>query len=151
MVSSKDIAWVAGILEGEGSFQLTNEGRSPRIALSMTDKDIIERFRSIVDNTLTITIASDKRKETYKDNYRLTVNGSLAVEWMMTVYCLMGIRRRAKIKEILDIWKTIKLRYSQIRTMRPAARLVETMMSVGLTREQALAKIREITVKPEKE
>jgi hypothetical protein len=63
----------------------------------------------------------------------------------------MGIRRRAKIKEILDIWKTIKLRYSQIRTMRPAARLVETMMSVGLTREQALAKIREITVKPEKE
>ncbi len=35
-ISIKDIAWVAGILEGEGSFGLTNNGKSPSIWLGMT-------------------------------------------------------------------------------------------------------------------
>lgn len=104
-ISINDIYWLAGILEGEGYFGLTNDGSSPIIMVSMTDADIIERVRLIVDKTTTISITQDKRKETYKDSYRLTINGKRAAQWMMTLYPLMSIRRKAKIQICITTWK----------------------------------------------
>jgi len=41
VISSIEIAWVAGILEGEGSFSRSH--RTVRISLEMCDRDIVER------------------------------------------------------------------------------------------------------------
>lgn len=100
-----DIYYVAGILEGEACFGLTNNGKCPCIWLAMTDSDVIYKVRDLIDRSETITVTIDSRKSTYKDQYRLTLNGQRAAEWMMTIYPLMSIRRKAKIKECLLAWR----------------------------------------------
>jgi hypothetical protein len=72
----------------------------------MTDLDTIEKARSILDKTRSISITKDIRQEHYKEMYRITVNGTKAIQWMLTIYSLMSIRRKEKIRGCLHIWKT---------------------------------------------
>ena len=91
-ISVKEIAWVAGILEGEGTFCLNND--SPRLAVAMTDLDVVERFGHIVDKSKIISSHSESgpSKDGFerKTRYTFTVIGDLSIQWMMTVYPLMG-------------------------------------------------------------
>jgi len=48
-------------------------------------------------------LASKKKPE-----YYLKIYQSEAIQWMMTIYSLMGDRRKSKIKEIILIWKSHK-------------------------------------------
>jgi hypothetical protein len=43
-----DLAWAAGLFEGEGCFSLHHKGRTARALLSMTDEDVVRRFHDIV-------------------------------------------------------------------------------------------------------
>jgi len=47
MSRATDIAWAAGIFEGEGSFHQTKSG-SPQAKVKMADRDVVERFYEIV-------------------------------------------------------------------------------------------------------
>jgi hypothetical protein len=47
----------------------------------------------------------DHQKENRKIQYRITLNGKKAIQWMLTLYTLMGQRRKAKIEEVLLKWK----------------------------------------------
>ena len=97
MIQSRDIFWLAGILEGEGCFSYK---RTPNIQLSMTDRDIVAR----VSNLTGFAMYSDKRPNR-KRAYRTNVTGARAAGWMMTLYSLMGKRRRVKIKQCLSAWR----------------------------------------------
>lgn len=44
---SQQIAWAAGLFEGEG-FLCTHRGTAIRAGLSMTDRDVVERFAAVV-------------------------------------------------------------------------------------------------------
>jgi len=44
-LSQFDLAWLVGILEGEGSFRFTN--RTQRVTVNMTDEDIIYKIADI--------------------------------------------------------------------------------------------------------
>lgn len=104
-MNTLQIAWLAGILEGEGSF--SNMRGSPTIQVSMTDRDIIERIALITDST--VRFAGKPRGKTisgedYRLVYRCVLNGVKAIQWMMTLYSLMGERRRDSIKKTLSIW-----------------------------------------------
>ena len=101
----KDIYYIAGILEGEGCF-LTNG--SPTIKLSMTDRDIVMRVRNLMGANKIIHAFKSSLKNGWKQKYTLTLHGSLAIQWMMTLYPLMGERRRTKIKEVIEVWKTMR-------------------------------------------
>jgi hypothetical protein len=50
MRSRENLAWVAGLFEGEGSFTLIQTGPYPviRAKVSMTDKDVVEKIYAIV-------------------------------------------------------------------------------------------------------
>lgn len=98
--SVKNIAWFAGILEGEGCFLFTDH---LRIQLAMTDLDTIDKIRILTKYTNKIN--ESKQKENYKIQYRISWSGKQAAEWMMTIYPLMSIRRKAKIRECLTKWK----------------------------------------------
>jgi hypothetical protein len=134
-ISVKEIAWLAGLLEGEASFGLTNNKRSPAIWIGMTDVDIIERVRNLIDSSKSVNVKEDNRKEGYKTVYRLTLNGSRAISWMMTIYPLMSVRRKAKIREVLSTWKIVNLEVKydtksfKDKTHSPLARTF-----IGLTR-----------------
>lgn len=96
-----DLYWLAGILEGEGCFYLrtTNERyKRAAIRLSMTDKDIVQRVRDIVGygNVNTAVLKSGKT------TYVWSIQGSHAVQVMRKIKFIMGKRRLAKIKEVLE-------------------------------------------------
>lgn len=52
MASSEEIAWAAGLFEGEGSISPSNRkrglGKGIRLQINMTDLDVLERFRDVV-------------------------------------------------------------------------------------------------------
>lgn len=102
MIIIMEIAWLAGILEGEGTFAFLH---TPRISIGMTDLDIIEKVRKIwkTDNKIT----KDLLRNTNKERYTIRICGDLAIQWMLTLYSLMGLRRKVKIREVISDWKNM--------------------------------------------
>lgn len=101
-----DIKWLAGWLEGEGSFGLTmngqRKGASLLISAGTVDLDIAQRVASILDARGVLG------PYTYGNNqplYRIHVSGVKAAGWMMTLYSLLGTRRRAQVRTALDNWR----------------------------------------------
>ena len=101
MLTSQNLNWIAGIVEGEGCFRWA---RSPNICVVMTDKDVMERLANYWQTPLYVYDRSHENNR--KTQYKLNIFGSKAIGWMFTLYSLMGARRRAKIEEILTIWKS---------------------------------------------
>jgi hypothetical protein len=102
----KDLYWLAGLMEGEGCFYTPKpgtKGRSIALMLGMTDRDVVERAADILGAKLQ---APRFVKGATKNSYYIALSGKKAAGWMMTLYTLMGQRRRAKIKECLDFFKS---------------------------------------------
>lgn len=111
MIAPHMVAWMAGLLEGEGCFTVTRrhyKGReglpSVRVQLKMTDYDIMLRFGDLVGK------APYQRKshtEMFtRDNrpllpiYDVTVYGKAAVDLMQLVRPYMGVRRQGRIDQL---------------------------------------------------
>lgn len=97
-MSPEDRAWLAGLLEGEGCFAFYG---TPRISVSMTDRDVIDRVAHLMGATL-ISERRDPRKPTHKTQYVTQVAGTRAHRLMRDLLPLMGARRAARIREVLD-------------------------------------------------
>lgn len=102
----KEIAWMAGLLEGEGYFGGGRKGEGKNrdsfvIALTMTDEDVIARAATLLD----CKYFPRKLVKGWKPAYMLQVGGRRAAAWMMTLYPFMGMRRKARIHEALSYWR----------------------------------------------
>ena len=110
-VKTKDVIWLAGLLEGEGCFMFTQSKKRgkpyPTIVVGMTDEDIIVRVSDIWDKTVCHR----------SNHWRTHVHGAVAISWMMTLYLLLGKRRRERIREIIKVWKETTYRIYGTRTM----------------------------------
>jgi len=106
MIKLTEIAWLGGLLEGEGCFRL-NEGKYPCISLGMTNEDTV------------IKAATLMKSKIYRcgNIWNARTAGVRAIQWMMTLYSLFGKRRRAKIEEIIKVWKENTYRIVGMRTM----------------------------------
>jgi hypothetical protein len=96
----KDLYWLAGILEGEGSFGFYN--RIAVICVQTTDKDVIERICRIMGGNYTTILP---RRPGYKVIYNVGIRSTIAIGWMFTLYSLMGARRKNKILDVIRDWK----------------------------------------------
>ena len=109
MVSARDVAWLAGFLEGEGWFGVkggdTAKRRSIGIHACSTDHDVLERARKIMQGRMNSKSPQPGRKPAWE----LHVYGARAAGWMMTLYGFMGVRRRVRIREALRIWGELGL------------------------------------------
>lgn len=116
MPSVKEIAWLAGLLEGEGCFSWSSKRVSgagaPVIYLGMTDEDIVSRaawlLRAPSVRRQAARVEADRPGfggGIRKAMFRTTVSGSGAAGWMMTLWPFLGTRRRAKITEVLAAWR----------------------------------------------
>jgi hypothetical protein len=109
VVSAQDVAWLAGLLEGEGSFgiQSASPPRGSKVALNMTDRDIVQRAAELMDGPM----YPPRRPAMHgsvvgrKFTYATHIYGPKAIAVMMTVYSFMGARRKAKIRAALSAWK----------------------------------------------
>jgi hypothetical protein len=95
-IDQSDLHWLAGLLEGEGTFLAgpPSAPRSPAVQVSMVDRDIIERVGVLLDVAVTV---SPSRRDGWKDAYCVRVRGARAVLWMERLRPLMGSRRQHQI------------------------------------------------------
>lgn len=98
--SDTDIAWLAGLLEGEGCFMVRSgdgAGRRPSLAVEtkMTDLDIVARVAAMVGGN--VVVKPDPRPH-HNTCYSTTVAGAKAERVMRLVLPHMGARRAHKIR-----------------------------------------------------
>lgn len=110
--SPRKIEWLAGLLEGEGHFRWD---RRPVVILQMTDQDVVERAASILGVSVMGPYAP--RSEGNKPMWHCHAYGVDAAGWMMTLYSLMGERRKGQIKKALASWKSQPTRRDMVEKM----------------------------------
>jgi hypothetical protein len=106
LISTRDIMWLAGLLEGEGCFRWNVD--TAHISLRMSDRDVVERAHRLLGATQGIVVQEPERKpgiNSKRTMYRVQICGKRAMGWMMTLYPLMGERRRAKIRDVIATWR----------------------------------------------
>lgn len=116
-ISSKDLAWVAGLLEGEGCFSSCNTGSGghygkkrysyPQIQVTMVDLDVLERLLEIV-GIGSITGPHRVRSEHHNPTWGWKVTGAKAAKLMELIKPHMGLRRTARIEEALNDYNPIR-------------------------------------------
>lgn len=99
-METRDLGWLAGLLEGEGCFVI---GNSASLLLQMTDRDVVQRASEMLNSKVS---PHPRLKLNRKPLYYTAVHGSRAAAWMMTLWPFMGERRRAKILECLRYWRS---------------------------------------------
>ena len=94
MIKLTEIAWLAGLLEGEGCFALCKRNH-PSIRLGMNDEDVVTHAAILLGS----------RAYRYKTTWLTRVNGVVAIQWMMTLYPYFGKRRRSVVADVIKVWK----------------------------------------------
>lgn len=101
-----DIAWAAGLFEGEGTVFTANQlhrtsGKTysyPRLELKMTDQDVVERFRSIVG--CGSIHFKPKARDHWKDAWCWQLTDAASCRRVVAAFWpYLGTRRKAKATE----------------------------------------------------
>lgn len=98
---AKTLHWLAGLLEGEGSFvpPPPSAPNQPAIQIAMTDEDVVARAADLFG----VKYHSWQRKNSgHKVSYQAALRGGRAVEYMQKLYPLMGKRRQEQIHRALS-------------------------------------------------
>lgn len=102
-----EIAWLAGLLDGEASFNLQKKA-TVSVVLCMTDLDIVERasrcFHSKVYGPLYYRSILGR-----KPLYRTSIGGSHAIAIIMTIYSFLGDRRKEKCRAMISAWRKCRI------------------------------------------
>lgn len=95
-----DLVWLAGLLEGEGTFDL-HRGRYPRIRLGMTDRDVVGRAATLLGSRVRVSLRAAPMTATWHTE----VSGTRAAALMELLLPLMGARRSSRIATILGHYR----------------------------------------------
>jgi hypothetical protein len=104
----QDKYWLAGILEGEGSFMKAppSSPNQPCLCVVMTDKDIIERVASLFDCGV-VVVHTVRQNPKWKPTWKARLGGTRAVEMMLFLKPIMGIRRQSQIDRAISTWNPV--------------------------------------------
>lgn len=95
-----DRAWLAGLLEGEGSFRKDQRGRRA-VSLIMNDHDVVMRASRLMGGP--VKCYARKPPRPTHPYYTSYVGGEKAVRLMRCILPYLGGRRTAKVQEILGV------------------------------------------------
>ena len=107
-MSDTELAWLAGLLEGEGAFILQRVPPTEReaaririkVSLQMTDRDVVEKVRDIVG--LGTVRRAKTAKDHYKPTYQWQISAMGAVAALLQLLAPhMGMRRQQQIAACL--------------------------------------------------
>lgn len=100
-----NIAWAAGLIEGEGCFTIVKNSKakkkaSAKLVVQMNDKDVLDRLYSVFNVG---KIYYRPPRNTSKESWSWTVYKSSDLTLVADqIYPLMGTRRQRKIDEIKE-------------------------------------------------
>lgn len=105
-----DIAWLAGLLEGEASFVATcHSGRYVylQVSLRMADEDVVRRAAAVFGvGHVTGPYRWKGFKDHWKDQWQWSVTKSAdAYAVMIAVWPWLGERRRQQVKSAVGAWR----------------------------------------------
>lgn len=104
----RSIAWLAGLLEGEGSF--TEARGYPDISVTMCDKDVLEHAAAIMGiSAIWPANPAIGAERGWSPAFQIGVTGAGAAEWMRRLRPLMGQRRTVEIDRALTAYHPIRL------------------------------------------
>lgn len=107
--TARDFEWLAGLFEGEGCFGVYHRKDRPptntavRMRVAMTDEDVIAKAARL----LGYNYHESSPTRSGKRVWQVQMTGRKAAGWMMTLYSLMGSRRRTAIRSALALWRNI--------------------------------------------
>jgi hypothetical protein len=105
-LTEAEVAWLAGFLEGEGSFYMKRQRSDylmPMVKVGGTDLDTIQYAAQLLGNP---AVQFERRRQAHwKDQWKVYKHGQPAVEVMKQILPWMGSRRSEKIREIIAIWE----------------------------------------------
>lgn len=115
-----DLLWLAGLLEGEGSFD-AHRGKYPRIRLAMTDRDVVGRAASLMGSEFRLALHPAPAKATWHTE----LSGEKAAEIMREILPFMGTRRSQRIADVLGVahFRVVEKLGLPIRSSTPGPRV----------------------------
>jgi len=98
-----DFYWLVGLLEGEGSFLAPSPSapNQPRIAIHMTDLDVIERVAALFGISYIAKSNRTKPGKEWKPSFKVILRGRRAADLMQRLRPYLGIRRQQQIDRAL--------------------------------------------------
>jgi len=104
------LSWLAGLLEGEGTFSLTCDRKRncyPVISLNMCDGSVVRRAAKLLEAP-SVALREARRPE-WRPTFVAQVGGAHAAEWMKRLRAFMGQRRTEAIDAALSQYHPIRL------------------------------------------
>jgi hypothetical protein len=132
-ITASTLYWLAGLLEGEGSFVpgSPSSPTMPRITIAMTDEDVIARVADLWG----VRYHIDRTKQGhYKTPYIASIKGARAANLMRQLYPLMSKRRQQQIARALANYVDNPLRHiteDQARAIKHRLAAGERMIDIS--------------------
>jgi hypothetical protein len=99
------IAWAAGLFEGEGCITDITGPNNPLLQMTMTDKDVMEKFVSIVGygKVTKVNKSASYQKPHWKDQWKWAVRKKSEVQRILLMFLpYFGQRRACKALDAFD-------------------------------------------------
>lgn len=118
-IDQANLHWIAGLLEGEGCFTIKNPKtgtkRSVMVTCHMTDKDVLDRLRTVIGYGLLLGPYSNGKG--HKPRYVYSTSGESAYHLMKLLLPLMCSRRSIRIKQLIRDYDSVKQRVFRIQNI----------------------------------
>ena len=124
-----EIAWVAGVFEGEGTIRVRKGNYGAQVSIRMDDRDVIERVHSIMGfgNFYEIRERRASGQVVTQYNYQLGSAGHV-IAFLEIVRPWLGARRREKAEAAIASARLIGSNYAHPWTPERRARYAAAML-----------------------
>jgi hypothetical protein len=131
---AENIAWVAGLFEGEGCISLQKSPKGESwcqivVRLVSTDRDVVEKFHCIV---MVGTVRSSKPKIAHhKEQHTWSASGKEAEQVLSLLGPWLCSRRQERIAEVISLRRDYESRKHAISSEASRRSLVTCLNSIG--------------------
>jgi hypothetical protein len=125
---SEDIAWVAGVFEGEGTIRIRKGNYGAQVSVRMDDQDVIERIRLIMGFGHVYELEEHRAngRVVIQYNYQLG-SADDVIAFLTAVLPWLGARRKEKAEQAIASARLIGNNYAHPWTPERHARYAATM------------------------
>ena len=106
-VPLSDLAWCAGLFEGEGCFTFRSKRGNPSAVIKMTDRDVLDRFATVIgfgriSSVRSTSSLGKKQQWEWRVNSFMHVQALIAALWPW-----LCSRRKARAQEVLSVSRAL--------------------------------------------
>ena len=104
LIRRDDVAWACELFDGEGCISVDKRYSYPTLIMSMTDKDLVERFHAVVGfGNITTRHQKDRG---YQKQYSWRASGYKNIKALYEMFKpWLGERRTKKFKEAFEAYE----------------------------------------------